>query len=53
VLSGIRNNHLILEGENVEAFPSRSVVRVTTTHAKKNLIVEAVAEAVKSIENQG
>jgi hypothetical protein len=52
VLSGIRNKHLILEGENVEAFPSRSVIRLTTTHAKKNLIVEAVAEAVKRIEKR-
>ena len=52
MLSGIRNKYLILEGENLEAFPSRSAVRLTTTHAKKNLIVEAVAEAVKSIEKR-
>ncbi len=52
VLSRIRNKYLILEGEHLEAFPSRSVVRLTTTHAKKNLIVEAIAEAVKSIEKR-
>jgi hypothetical protein len=52
VLSSIRSKYLILEGENLEAFPSRSVIRVTTTHAKKNLITEAVEEAVKTIEKR-
>jgi hypothetical protein len=52
VLSGIRAKHLILEGENLEAFPSRDVIRVTTTHGKKNLLVEAVEEAVKGVQKK-
>jgi hypothetical protein len=52
VLSSIRTQHLILEGENLEAFPSRSVIRVTTTHAKKDLVVGAVEEAVKGVEKR-
>jgi hypothetical protein len=52
VLSGVRTKHLILEGENLEAFPSRNVIRVTTTHAKKGLLIEAVEEAVKGVRKK-
>jgi hypothetical protein len=52
VLSSVQTKHLILEGENLEAFPSRSVIRVTTTHAKKDLLVKAIEEAVKGVEKR-
>ncbi len=52
VLSRIRTDHLILEGENLEAFTSRDIIRVTTTHAKKDLLVKAVEEAVKSVQKR-
>lgn len=52
MLSSIRTKHLILEGENLEAFTSRSVIRVTTTHGKKNLIVESIEEAVKAVQKR-
>ena len=52
LLSRIRNDHLILEGENLEAFTSRDVIRVTTTHAKKDLLVKAVEEAVRTVHKR-
>jgi len=52
LLSRIRTDHLILEGENLEAFTSRDVIRVTTTHAKKDLLVKAVEEAVRTVQKR-
>jgi hypothetical protein len=44
--------HLGLDEEKIEIFLSRSAIRVTTPHFKKNLIVQAVEEALKGIEKR-
>ena len=51
-LNSLRLEYLMREEERLEAFLPRGVVRVTTTHAKKRLIVQAIEEAVKGIQKK-
>jgi hypothetical protein len=52
MLDTIRAEYLELDGESLEAFPRRSVIRITTSHSKKNLIVQTVAKALKGVERR-
>jgi hypothetical protein len=44
--------HLVHDGENLEVFLSRSVIRVTTPHFRKTLIIQAIEEALKGVEKR-
>jgi hypothetical protein len=52
VLDAIHSEYLVLDEESLEVFLSRSVIRVTTTHFKKNLIVQAVEKALKGVQKR-
>lgn len=49
VLNTIHTTHLHFDEERLEAYRSRNTIRVTTTNAKKYVIVDAIQQAVKCI----
>ncbi|KAE8448750.1 hypothetical protein EG329_008965 [Mollisiaceae sp. DMI_Dod_QoI] len=48
-LDKIQSTHLLFQEEKLEAFRSRNTIRVTTIHAKKYAIVEAIQQSILGI----
>ena len=48
-LGSIHETYLILENEKLEAFRSRNVLRVTTSHAKMDMVIQAVQQTLETI----
>jgi len=51
-LAAIFSDLLAGESESIEIFRSRGVIRVTTLQYKRDVVVQAVEEAVKSIRRE-